>query len=520
VDTLTLNSSGGITTSGALSVGARLTVTDSLAVDTIDAQSGDTVTVDDNLTVTGGLILDGALSLASGGSISIDSKEILTLDGAALKLGIGATEVVISKPLTVNGGLSLAAGHSFSIGSKIILSVSSDVTTIGSDTASVLLTNDVVVSGSLSSVSIEDSIIGGTTPAAGTFSSLSLEGGYSLPTVDGASGEVLFTDGSGAVSWGAITTLSSHVDGLSVAYTGEMKAGSAWVTGTLDVDGALSLDVDSGTALQVSAPSGSHGIHITQGTFNCEDAATIGGGLSVSNGLDVSGVLTGDSADLSGEVKANTLLVETSAVINGGLTLANRSSGTVLSIGAATSGNDAISISTGAFRVLDASYLSDVSLTGTLSVTGLSTLSGGLDLSGGTPLVVSASTSSDVAVEVATGGLTVAGATTLDNTLTVTSGNTTSLSTLSVSGVTTFSNNVNCTGHTITVKNLTVLSSTTFGDDITLSSGADLILKNGDDSSFWRISADTTSGQLLFYYGSTLKAYISSTSSAGVIAIE
>jgi hypothetical protein len=70
---------------------------------------------------------------------------------------------------------------------------------------------DVTITGG----AIDGATIGGTTPAAATFSTLNINNKYTLPTVDGnTSGKVLTTNGSGTVTWesvsgGANTALSN-----------------------------------------------------------------------------------------------------------------------------------------------------------------------------------------------------------------------------------------------------------------------------------------------------------------------
>ena len=62
---------------------------------------------------------------------------------------------------------------------------------------------------------IDSSVIGGTTAAAGTFTTLTANtsatlSGISYPTSDGSSGQALTTNGSGTLSF---TTVSTSVDG-------------------------------------------------------------------------------------------------------------------------------------------------------------------------------------------------------------------------------------------------------------------------------------------------------------------
>ncbi|GIQ89004.1 hypothetical protein KIPB_011376, partial [Kipferlia bialata] len=204
---LTLRSVG-IVASGSLYVGDSLTVMDSLSVDTIDAQSGDTVTVDDNLTVTGDITLESDVISASDFDVKVGSKTYT----------IGESQLSVPVPLSVTGDTSLAgdvklsAGHNLEIGGKSVVSVSSSTTRIGSGTTRV------DVPGSLSAGDIQDTPIGGTTPAAGTFSSLALDGGYVLPPTDGTLGQVLTTDGAGNASWGlppAPTVIAAAAEALT-----------------------------------------------------------------------------------------------------------------------------------------------------------------------------------------------------------------------------------------------------------------------------------------------------------------
>ncbi|GIQ83975.1 hypothetical protein KIPB_005383, partial [Kipferlia bialata] len=79
---------------------------------------------------------------------------------------------------------------------------------------------------------IDGTAIGGTTPAAGAFSDLTV-GTYSLPSLDGTAGQVLLTDGAGSADWADVPTAG----GLSLTARGAVTAGDALV---LNQDGTVS----------------------------------------------------------------------------------------------------------------------------------------------------------------------------------------------------------------------------------------------------------------------------------------
>ncbi|GIQ85355.1 hypothetical protein KIPB_007005, partial [Kipferlia bialata] len=79
---------------------------------------------------------------------------------------------------------------------------------------------------------IDGTAIGGTTPAAGAFSDLTV-GAYSLPSLDGTAGQVLLTDGAGSADWADVPSAG----GLSLTARGAVAAGDALV---LNPDGTVS----------------------------------------------------------------------------------------------------------------------------------------------------------------------------------------------------------------------------------------------------------------------------------------
>ncbi|GIQ92642.1 hypothetical protein KIPB_016537, partial [Kipferlia bialata] len=119
-----------------------------------------------------------------------------------------------------------AATASSVVSSSLTAKATEDLV-LASDSGTVTLGSggSVVTSGSFSAAALDSTPIGNTVPSSGVFSSLTLDGGYSFPVVDGTDGQVLLTDGAGHAKWGvppAIASVENLVVDDDLSVTGNL----------------------------------------------------------------------------------------------------------------------------------------------------------------------------------------------------------------------------------------------------------------------------------------------------------
>ncbi|GCA63471.1 hypothetical protein KIPB_010107, partial [Kipferlia bialata] len=137
---------------------------------------------------------------------------------------------------------------------------------------------------SISSGAIDNTTVGLTIPAEGSFTSVSV-GDYTLPTTDGAAGQVLSTDGVGHVVWAdessspsfsVLSSLSAPPgSGMSVSADTTVSV-SATDTIALEADTVL---IDTDTSLTLSSGSGS--ISLSPSGVEVTGSLSISGGYSL-----------------------------------------------------------------------------------------------------------------------------------------------------------------------------------------------------------------------------------------------
>ena len=225
-----LNVSGTTTIDGAVSLGS-----------TLDVPSG--LTSLSTLTVTGTTSLAGTTTIDN---LTFNDNIISSTSNADIRLEPGGTGAVIIDNLTVDGNVNITDNEITTTQSN------SDLVLTAAGTGSVVITSDVDINGG----TIDGTVIGATTPAAGTFTTvttstavnidgvtitdntisanrsnddLELSGsgtgtitinGFTFPTVDGSTGEFLQTNGAGQLSFAnlsAPTTLNHSEIGDSTA---------------------------------------------------------------------------------------------------------------------------------------------------------------------------------------------------------------------------------------------------------------------------------------------------------------
>jgi hypothetical protein len=225
-----LNVSGTTTIDGAVSLGS-----------TLDIPSG--LTSLSTLTVTGSTTLSGTTTIDN---LTFNDNIISSSSNADIRLEPGGTGAVVIDNLTVDDNINMTDNEITTTQSN------SDLVLTPAGTGSVVVTSDVDINGG----TIDGTVIGATTPAAGTFTtvtantSVSIDGvtitdntisanrsnddlelagsgtgtitinGFTFPTTDGSSGEFLQTNGAGQLSFAnlsAPTTLNHSEIGDSTA---------------------------------------------------------------------------------------------------------------------------------------------------------------------------------------------------------------------------------------------------------------------------------------------------------------
>lgn len=201
---------------------------------------------------------------------------------------------------------------------------------------------------------------------------------YTLPVDDGTDGQVLKTNGTGALTWTNPTDLGASFSGLTTGTntTATMTVGSGAslvIAGTLDLQTAISnTTVSNGGAVQVSD------------AFTVTGASILNGGLTMDTDKFTVADTTGNTAI------GGTLDVTGAAVLNGGLTM-----------------------DTNKFTVADTT--GNTSIGGTLGVTGAATLSNTLAVTGNVTVntdkfsVTAASGNTAIAGTLSAGATSVAG---------------------------------------------------------------------------------------------------------------
>ncbi|GCA64567.1 hypothetical protein KIPB_014673, partial [Kipferlia bialata] len=247
----------------------------------------------------------------------------------------------------------------------------------------------------ISSGTIDNTVVGGTTPAAGSFSSL-VVGDYAFPGVDGTTGQVLSTDGVGTLYWtdqasggsGASNGMSPHVTPRVTAPSGAGLTLSTDTTLSLVASGGVEVvsetaTIDAGTAAVIS--SGDTSLSVSPSGVSVE------GSLSLTDGsvkaLDQAYVTIGTagesyaplylSSTTSRRGVSSLTLDEGSAVLSGGTLDLSVSSidASGASLSAETLTTESLSVGTG-FIVETDSISVDVPLFGdALSIDATTSLS-------------------------------------------------------------------------------------------------------------------------------------------------
>ena len=247
-------STTGTMTAGSGSTIGNLTLADGSITDSLGAISfgNENLSTTGTLTVSGlstlgSLTVTGAMTFTSGGvtvdNLSFNDNTISSSSNADIRLTPGGTGSVIVNSLTIDDNINITDNHIKATASN------SDLILSPSGTGSV-----VIAKADINSGAIDGTVIGGSTAAAGTFTTLTVTqaltlgqitiddnqvktnssnanlelsgngsggvtiSGFTFPTTDGSSGQFIKTDGAGTLSFATAGATLNHSD-LSDATT-------------------------------------------------------------------------------------------------------------------------------------------------------------------------------------------------------------------------------------------------------------------------------------------------------------
>ena len=213
------------------------------------------VTASSPLASSGGATPD--ISLTGTVSVSLGGTGITSAGAAGNVLTSDGTDWTSAAPANVNvGSTYLAVGDGTGIVGSSDLSYNSGALTL-EVTNTVSVTNGAnalsLQSGSVSTDAATLTVDAASTVQLGGTGALSIAGAYTLPSTDGTSGQVLTTDGLGAISWGTASglgptnkihyvvqggsyaTIQAAIDAaadLDVIYVGPKTGGGSWGSAT------------------------------------------------------------------------------------------------------------------------------------------------------------------------------------------------------------------------------------------------------------------------------------------------
>lgn len=406
--------SGTLGVTGATTLSSTLGVTGATTLAALNAQAStlDSLAVTNAATVGGTLGVTGASTFTgdiSGGNASLSGT--LGVSGASTLASLGVTNnATVGGTLGVTGASTLASAaitNNATVGGTFGVTGASSLSTLSTSGAATLdsasITNNASVGGTLG-VTGNTTLTGTLAAGASTLASASITNNA---TVGGTLG----------VTGAATLSSSLGVTGTST-FTGDMTAGNIDAS-TLDVSGAATV----GSTLGVTGNT------------------TVGGTLGVTGATTLSSTLSAGASTLSSATVTDALSAGSISTVGtlsaGASTLGNTTVGTLGASGAATlSSTLAVtgavtlsdSLSAGASTLSSAAITNNATVGGTLGVTGNTTLSG--TLSAGASTLSSASITNNATVG---GTFGATGAATLS-------------STLAVTGVATFSDDLNVAG--------------------------------------------------------------------------
>ena len=240
-DSTAININDNLTVDGTATISGTATITGATTLQsTLDVTGATTLST---LDVTGNTTLAGTTTIDN---LTFNDNIISSSSNADIRLEPGGTGAVVIASLTVDDNINITDNEITTTQSN------SDLVLTPAGTGSVVISSDLDINGG----TIDNTVIGGTTPAAGTFTTLTVNtsvtidgvtitdntisasrsnddlelagsgsgtitiNGFTFPLVDGSSGEFLQTNGAGQLSFAnlsAPTTLNHSEIGDSTA---------------------------------------------------------------------------------------------------------------------------------------------------------------------------------------------------------------------------------------------------------------------------------------------------------------
>ena len=229
-DSTAININDNLTVDGTATISGTATITGATTLQsTLDVTGATTLST---LDVTGNTTLAGTTTIDN---LTFNDNIISSSSNADIRLEPGGTGAVVIASLTVDDNINITDNEITTTQSD------SDLVLTPAGTGSVVITSDVDIDGG----AIDGTVIGGTTPAAGTFTTLTantsvtIDGvtitdntisasrsnddlelagsgsgtiainGFTFPLVDGSSGEFLQTNGAGQLSFANLSAPST-----------------------------------------------------------------------------------------------------------------------------------------------------------------------------------------------------------------------------------------------------------------------------------------------------------------------
>ena len=226
-DSTAININDNLTVDGTATISGTATITGATTLQsTLDVTGATTLST---LDVTGNTTLAGTTTIDN---LTFNDNIISSSSNADIRLEPGGTGAVVIASLTVDDNINITDNEITTTQSN------SDLVLTPAGTGSVVISSDLDINGG----TIDGTVIGGTTPAAGTFTTLTantsvtIDGvtitdntisasrsnddlelagsgsgtitinGFTFPLVDGSSGEFLQTNGAGQLSFATLST--------------------------------------------------------------------------------------------------------------------------------------------------------------------------------------------------------------------------------------------------------------------------------------------------------------------------
>ncbi len=196
-------------------------------------------------------VVSGDITIADTGVAAIGSGVIVNAD-----VNASAAIDVSKTALTAGTGLTLSTNTLSVDASQTQITA---VGTIGTGTwqgtaiADAYVANDLTISGG----TVNNTVIGGSTPAAGTFSGL-VANSLTYPTSDGSNGQAIVTNGSGTLSFATISGGGGGITYVTKTANYTMSAGEGVIANTAGGTFTLTLPASPSTGDQVIIADGSN----------------------------------------------------------------------------------------------------------------------------------------------------------------------------------------------------------------------------------------------------------------------